>query len=138
MEQLAEMMKDDLDRMYTTDELPAVTDLMTKDGRKKSGESEPVECFLKTKAWFWSGSLWKEQAMELREDGMVVRKAGLLAWEDMRCFAEGRTSKQNDYMAIQTLEGQMLVFWFSNVEPFRKFASVFLPLFEARPRKKLK
>ena len=136
MEQLADLMKDDLDNLYTSDELPRVADVVDElvplNELKLSAKSGTL---LDSRAWGWSGAVWKEYRIALLDEGIFIRRVGLIWWEDMQLFAEGRTSRKNDFVSVSA-NGHMLVLWWTTTEAFKAFMPVFLASFHARPRKK--
>lgn len=121
--------------MYTADQLPPVASIADPHTRETTLRQSQPQVLHSCRAWFWTGSLWKEHKVEVLQHGILVRRAGFFWFEDMLVYAEGRTSRRNDFLSV-SVAGKLLVMWFQDAETFRKFMASFVGLFHGRSRKR--
>lgn len=132
-QKLAELMKDDLEKLYTSDQLPSAGSLGSA-----MAEASDLALF-STKLWTWNSTLnvWQLHKAHLVENGLVVKHTAFFPFTRFASFCEGKTLHQNDYVAftVDDLDdptmSRMLVVWFSEPDQFVSFVSAFRGLFDA-------
>jgi hypothetical protein len=126
------MCQDDLEKLYTSDQLPSVSALACP--LTSEGASGPK--LLKTRMWCWSGAIWKLHKAWLTEKGLVVKRIGFFPLRSMVSWCEGRTARQNNYIAFSmNMDDKLLVVWFDEVSLSSAFVSAFRGLWDAQKPK---
>ena len=82
--------------------------------------------------------MWKEHKATLHGQGLYIKRVGFFRYDRMKSWCEGRTVRQNDYLAISlaAAEGDpLLVVWFSDNAGFLAFLASFRGLWDTRKLK---
>ncbi len=122
-----------MEKLYTSDKLPCVADLVLPLSTEGASGSKLV----KTRLWCWSGSVWKAHKAWLTEKGLVVKRVGFVPLRSIVSWCEGRTIRQNNYLAFSIdKEDRLLVVWFDDNGLFSAFVAGFRGLWDAERQKK--